>query len=350
MSAKIFHIPFIKITPQFKLHSIVQRSPKDDNSAPNDYPDLKHCTDAQNMLSDPEVDVIVITTPPDTHFQLTKSALEAGKHVLTEKPFVPSSEEANQLIAIAKKHNRLICVYQNRRWDTDFLTVQHLLKEQRLGRIFEFNTHFDRYKAEAPTTWKGELPLESGGSPLYDLGTHLIDQAYALFGMPDAVRGRLLAQRRGEVDLSRPDAVNAELIYPTGLIVKVSISAMSVEASQPRFWIRGTKGSLTKKGLDPQEDQLKAGMKPTDAGFGKDEEKTMWMSVLDGEGGSGKMKGVEAPEVEPAKYTTLYARFGEAVEKGEEERVPVKASEARDVLRIIEGITESAKGGADVKL
>ncbi|OAR00965.1 hypothetical protein LLEC1_04323 [Akanthomyces lecanii] len=235
MSAKIFHIPFIATTPQFKLHAIVQRSPKDGNSAPADHPEAKHYTDVQDLLADAAVDVVVVTTPPDNHFALTKAALEAGKHVLTEKPFVPTSAEADQLIAVARAHGRLICVYQNRRWDSDFLT--------------------------------------------------------------------------------------------------------------PRFWVRGLKGSFHKVGLDPQEDQLKAGVKPTAEGFGKDKPESMRLSVVDAQG---KSSLIAVPDLKPETYTTFYNAFGRAVETGKEEDVPVKPTEARDVLRIIEAIQESAKSGKDV--
>ncbi|KAK2601627.1 hypothetical protein QQS21_004862 [Conoideocrella luteorostrata] len=345
MSAKIFHIPFIATTPQFKLHSIVQRSPKDGNSAPQDHPEAKHYTDVKQMLADPEVDVIVVTTPPDNHFELTKSALEAGKHVLTEKPFVPTSAEAEKLIAISKENKRLICVYQNRRWDSDFLLVKHLISNDILGRVVEFNSHFDRYRASAPTNWKGELGIPSGGSALFDLGTHLIDQVYVLFGMPQAVHGRLLSQRAGKADFFNPDAVSAEFTYPDGKLVHVRISVLSAETVQPRFWVRGFKGSFHKFGLDPQEDQLKAGVKPTAADFGREKAENMRLVLVTEDG---KMKEEKVPGLEPETYKTFYAAFGKAVESGKQEDVPVKASEARDVLRLIEAVQESAKTGRDI--
>ncbi|KAJ3521645.1 hypothetical protein NM208_g13199 [Fusarium decemcellulare] len=136
-SAKIFHIPFLTQTPQFKLYSIVQRSPKEGNSAPNDYPDIKHYTDYKQLFADPAVDLVVIGTPPGNHFELTKAALEAGKHVLTEKPF-------------------------NRRWDNDFVTVKKLVSEGTLGRIIQFDTHFDRYKAVPSNNWKLDLTIAQG--------------------------------------------------------------------------------------------------------------------------------------------------------------------------------------------
>ncbi|POR31560.1 Scyllo-inositol 2-dehydrogenase (NADP(+)) [Tolypocladium paradoxum] len=345
LSAKVFHIPFIATTAQLRLHSIVQRSPKEGNSAPHDHPEAKHYTDVKALLADPDVDVVVVTTPPDNHFELTKAALEAGKHVLTEKPFVPTSAEADQLIAVARERKRLICVYQNRRWDSDFLTVKHLLAEGILGRIIEFNTHFDRYRAAAPTNWKAELGIPSGGSALFDLGTHLVDQVYTLFGMPQAVHGRLLSQRSAKADLFNPDGVSAELTYPDGMLAHVRISVLSAETPQPRFWVRGYKGSFHKSGLDPQEDQLRAGGTPTDPGFGHESAESMRLVLV---GQDGKMREGTVPELEPETYRAFYAAFGRAVESGKDADVPVKAGEARDVLRILEAIMESARTGRDV--
>ncbi|KJZ77231.1 hypothetical protein HIM_03552 [Hirsutella minnesotensis 3608] len=346
LSAKTFHIPFIVTTRQFKLHSIVQRSPAQGNSAPEDHPEAKHYANVEALLQDADVDVVVITTPPDTHVALTKAALEAGKHVLTEKPFVPTSAEAEQLIALSKEKKRLICVYQNRRWDSDFLMVKHLVSNQTLGRIIEFDTHFDRYRAAAPSNWKGELGIPSGGSALFDLGSHLVDQAYVLFGMPQAVHGRLLSQRAGKADFFNPDAVSAELTYPDGMLVHIRISVLSAETSQPRFWVRGSKGSFRKLGLDLQENQLKAGMKPDDATFGRDPVGCMRLNLV---ANDGSIREEKVPELVPETYRAFYAALGNAVESGREEDVPVKASEARDVLRILEAILESAKTGIDIR-
>lgn len=345
MSAKVFHIPFVTTIPEFKLHAIVQRSPKDGNSAPADHPEAKHYNDTKALLADPDVDVVIITTPPDNHFELTKAVLEAGKHVLTEKPFVPTSAEADKLVEIARANNRLICVYQNRRWDSDFLTVRHLVDQGTLGRVLEFNTHFDRYKAVPNTNWKGELGIPQGGSALFDLGTHLIDQTYVLFGMPQSVRGRLLSQRAGKPDFFNPDAVLAELAYPDGKLAHVRISSLSAEVDQLRFWVRGDKGSFRKTGLDVQEDQLKAGVSPTADGFGKEKPEVMRLNVI---GADGKAAEAPVPDLKPETYTTFYTAFAKALQTGKEEDVPVKATEASDVLRIIEAVQESAKTGKEV--
>ncbi|KAG5984068.1 hypothetical protein E4U55_006203 [Claviceps digitariae] len=355
VSAKIFHIPFIATTPQFKLHSIVQRHPQDGNSAPHDHPQAKHHTDASQLLSDPDVHVVVITTPPDSHFQLTKSALESGKHVLTEKPLVATSAEAHTLMSLARTHHRLLCVYQNRRWDTDFLLIQHLLSQQLLGRVLEFNSHFDRFRAQPPTNWKRHLGIPAGGSALFDLGAHLFDQAYLLFGMPRALHARLLCQRDGQpLDCHNPDAVFAQLVYPDGKLVHLRISALSAETTQPRFWIRGSRGSFHKSGLDPQEDQLKAGMSPLDGQFGREPPTSMRLVLVHDAPGADppqpqpQMTETPVPDLPPQTYKAFYAAFARAVESGNEEHLPVRPSESCDVLRLIEAAVESAMTGRDV--
>ncbi|KAK3984775.1 hypothetical protein QBC44DRAFT_9348 [Cladorrhinum sp. PSN332] len=356
LSAKVFHIPFIALTPTLTLHSIVQRSPIPGvNSAPEDHPTLKHHTSPEPLLSDPEVDVIILCTPPDTHYPLARSALQNNKHVLVEKPFVPSSAEADELSLLARQQNRVLCVYQNRRWDSDFLTVQSLLREgTTLGRIVEFETHFDRLRLAKPaTTWKSSLRINQAGGVLYDLGSHLLDQVFVLFGMPTGVTGKLVNQREGRIvngdgsEEQEPDSVTAVLSYrETGLLVYVRAGVASVESKQPRFWVRGTKASYHKSGLDPQEDWLRAGGKATDAGFGKEgEDRYGKLCVLTEEG---KVEERVCPTVEPETYIKFYELFAKSLASGKEEDVPVPGSQAAQVLRIIEAVRESAKTGREV--
>ena len=198
------------------------------------------------MVQDSGIEVVVVTTPPTSHFEMGKLALEHGKHVVIEKPFTPSSKEAGNLIAIAKRHNRLLTVYQNRRWDTDFLTLSELLNQRTLGRVVEFETHFDRHRPEAPdpaSTWKAKfLP---GGGAVYDLGTHLIDQAVVAFGIPDKITGFVGSQREhnpGEVE----DSCTVLLHYNSGLLATVKVAVVSPEEKQLRYWVRGDKGSYKK--------------------------------------------------------------------------------------------------------
>lgn len=344
MSAKVFHIPLIQVTPAFKLHSIVQRTPKPNDDASKDHPSSKIYHSATETFADPLIDIIVITTTPDTHFSFTKSALESGKHVLVEKPFVPTSSEAQQLIDISQKTGKLICVYQNRRWDTDFLTVQKLIGDDELGRVVEFETHFDRYKPVRPESWKGTLGMDHAGGVVYDLGTHLLDQAYVLFGMPKSVTAIFSNQRNdGEAE---PDSITVMLGYGAGgTLVTAKAGVMCVETEQLRYWVRGTKGSFKKFHLDVQEDQLKAGLKPGDKGFGIESDNSSGkLVVLEGD----KPKSSVFKNVEPKTYATLYDGFAKAIEGGGESAVPVKASDARDVLKIIEAARESAKTGKTV--
>lgn len=354
LSAKVFHIPFIKLTPSLRLHSIVQRRPvPGSSSAPEDYPtDVKHRTSTDELFADPEVHVVVVTTPPDTHFNLTLAALKAGKHVLTEKPFVPTSAEADKLIAASREAGRLICVYQNRRWDGDFQLVKRLVSASegtsQLGRILEYESHFDRYRPGlSSTAWKAALGISQGGSAVFDLGTHLIDQAYHLFGAPSTVFGRLLNQREGSrVDTHNPDTVYAQLYYEaTGLMVHIRIGVFSAEPKQPRFWIRGTKGSFHKYDLDPQEDQLKGGIDPSHPDFGKDDPDNIKLFTASSDGAISQQ---QVSETEPATYKAFYAAFAKAVASNKEADVPVPATEARDVLKIIEAVIESAGSGKNV--
>ncbi|KAI1322119.1 oxidoreductase family protein [Xylariaceae sp. FL0255] len=353
LSAKIFHIPFINASSSFTLHSILQRKPGPDSNAPADYPSIAHYTSLPSFLSDSALDVVVLSTPPTTHYAFAKDALEAGKHVFVEKPFVPSSSEAADLIALSQKHDRHICVYQNRRWDADFLTVKSLLDANKLGRIIEFETHFDRYRPEATQgSWKGSLGLAQGGTALYDLGTHLVDQVYFLFGMPKGVYAKLVNQREGrflgpnDPDVE-PDSVNMTLTYGSGMLVHVRISVLSAETKQPRFWIRGTSGTYTKNGLDPQEDQLKAGMATADPAFGL-EQGSDWHGRLVTKGEDGEFTETTCPNVHPATYSKIYELFGNSL-KGEGP-VPVSASEASDVLKILEAARASALNCSEIQI
>jgi len=346
MSAKVFHIPLIQVTSSFTLHSIVQRTPKPSDDASKDHPTAKIYHSAEEIFADSSVDIIAITTTPDTHFSFTKSALEAGKHVIVEKPFVPTSGEAQTLIDISAKTGKLICIYQNRRWDSDFLTVKKLITDGTLGRVVEFNTHFDRYKPAKPVNWKGTLGMDHAGGVIYDLGTHLLDQAFVLFGKPKTVTG-IFANQRNDGS-SEPDSFTVTLGYGSGgPLVTAKAGVMAIETEQLRYWVRGTQGSFRKLNLDVQEDQLKAGMRPGDKGFGvESNDASGTLTVLE----DGSPKKSICKNVEPQTYASLYAAFAKAIEGGGEADVPVKASEARDVLKIIEAAKESAKLGKSVDL
>lgn len=244
LSAKVFHIPLILALPSdFKLYGIVQRSPKLDDDCAKDHPGIKSWRSVDNVYADPEVDVVVVTSIPETHFEMCKAALEAGKHVVCEKPFVPSAEEASQLVEIAKTSGKLLAVYQNRRWDSDFLTLQKIMDDGILGNIAEFETHFDRHRPDPPPeSWKAKEGPAHGS--LYDLGSHLIDQVYVAFGMPEKVTAFVGNQRIG-VKSGPADSFTVLLQYGQ-MLATVKAGVVSPEEEQLRYWVRGTKGSFKK--------------------------------------------------------------------------------------------------------
>lgn len=193
--------------------------------------------------------MVIVTTPPESHFELAKRSLEAGKHVVVEKPFVPTPEEAAELADLSKKTGKKLAVYQNRRWDSDFLTLRKILADGLLGDIAEFETHFDSHSPDPPPeSWKSEDKPAHG--TIYGLGTHLIDQVYVQFGMPRKVTAFVGNQRRGVVG-GPPDSMNVLLHYDGPILVTVKAGVVSPEAEQLRFWVRGTKGSF-KKVSEPQ--------------------------------------------------------------------------------------------------
>jgi predicted dehydrogenase len=281
---------------------------------------------------------------------MCKSALQAGKHVVVEKPFVPTAAEADELCSVAQKSGKKLAVYQNRRYDCDFVTLKQVLTSGSLGKIAEFATHFDRHRPDPPAdSWK--LKDAPGHGAIYDLGTHLIDQVYVLFGKPERVTGFIGHQRRGETASDGAhDSCTVLLHYDDGkLLVTAKAGVVSPETEQLRFWARGTKGSFKKFHLDPQEDQLKgvkAGVAlPGDFGVEAEERAAVVTTV--GEGGRLERKVWETVSPPPT-YLEYYRVFGEAL-AGKRE-VPVKAEEARDVLQIIEAALLSSKEGRSVTL
>ncbi|MCC6288087.1 MAG: oxidoreductase [Chitinophagaceae bacterium] len=260
ISAKVFHLPFITTLPeQYELVSILQRK---GNEAKAQFPQAKIVRTIEEMVSDPGIDLVVITTPNDTHFPYSKMALEAGKHVVLEKPFTNTIEEAEQLVDIAAKSGKVLSVYQNRRYVSDFRTIKAILDNKLLGDIHEFEAHYDRYRAEErPTAWR-EAPLPGSGI-LYDLGAHIIDQALYFFGLPKNITADIRMQRpHARVD----DYFNIWLDY--GFNKVILHAGMLFREQGPRYMIHGTKGSFIKYGEDPQEARLRAGEPPVGEGWG----------------------------------------------------------------------------------
>ena len=250
LSGRYLQAPFFLANPNFRLKTIVTN-----NQNPADiYPSVQKGTSLDAVLADPEIDLVSICTPSHTHFDYAKQCLLAGKHVLVEKPFTATVAEAEELIDLAEKQKKTLSVFQNRRFDSDFMTVQKVVENKLLGELVAFEIHFDRHKPILnPKRWK-EIVSPANGI-LYDLGSHIIDQTLLLFGKPTAVSGETFTQREGsEID----DAFDIRLNYGK---LKVHLkSSLLVREEGPRYILHGTKGSFIKYGLDVQEDHLKAGL------------------------------------------------------------------------------------------
>lgn len=261
-SAKVFHIPFLVTLPEYELRAILERR---SDEAKKEFPETITVRSIEEML-ETDVDLVIVTTPNDTHFEYAAKALRAGKHVVLEKPFTNTLEEGRELIEIAKESGKILSVYQNRRYVSDFLTMKELLEKNLLGEVHEFTANYDRYRAEAvPGSWReADLP---GSGILYDLGPHIIDQALCLFGHPQSITSDIRKQRSfSQVD----DYFNIWLDY--GFLKVILHSGMLVREPGPRYMIQGTKGSFIKYGEDPQEAALKAGHLPIGEHWGEEPE------------------------------------------------------------------------------
>ena len=262
-SAKVFHIPFLSTMQEFEITCVLERHGE---ASKKQFPEIRVAKSIDELISSNDTDLIVITTPNDTHFEYASKALNAGKHVVLEKPFTNTLEEAENLIRIAKETGKTLSVYQNRRYVSDFLTIRDILNENLLGEIHEFNATYDRFRPEAiPGAWReSDMP---GSGILYDLGPHLIDQVLTLFGNPVAITADVRKQRpHARAD----DYFNIWLHY--GFLKVILHSGMLVREQGPRYMIQGTKGSFIKYGEDPQEEKLKAGELPVGDEWGKEPE------------------------------------------------------------------------------
>lgn len=243
MAARIFHAPLIEAEPGLQLVGAVGRA------------------DAPGILADPAIALVVIATPNETHAELAEAALRAGKHVVIDKPFVVRSEDGEHLIDLAAREGRMLAVFQNRRWDGDFLTVAGLVRSGRLGEIDLVESHWDRFRPVVPDGWR-ETPGPGAGT-LWNLGPHMLDQMLMLFGTPDSLEADLAVQREG----ARTDDYFA-LTLRYGKMRAVLIASNLVGSPRPRFALHGARGSYVVNGLDGQENRLAAGINPLDPSFG----------------------------------------------------------------------------------
>ena len=252
LAGKVFHCPFISAVPGLELSAIVQR--KGDEAA-QAYPSARILRSVDEAFADPTLDLIVVATPNETHFDLAAQALQAGKHAVVDKPITSSAKSAQALASMAKAHNRILAPFHNRRWDGDFVTVRKLLHDNTLGRVVEITSRFDRYRPlQRPNTWKESATASTG--LLYDLGPHLVDQALALFGPPARLTA-MIHHDRDTTDID--DAFDIILEYDRGFghtLRYICAATMLAPDPSPRFLVHGTHGSYRKFGVDPQEPTL----------------------------------------------------------------------------------------------
>jgi len=280
------------------------------------------------LIEAPDIDLVVIATPNTTHAALARQALLAGKHVVLEKPFTVTAAEGEELLKTATAAQRVLSVFHNRRWDSDFLAVRRCIESGLLGEIQSYQAHFNRYRPQIRQRWREQdLP---GSGALYDLGSHLIDQALVLFGLPRTITAHVATQRP---DGQAVDYFHLLLGYGTRKVVLES--GALVRQPGPRFQVHGRRGSFVKSGIDSQEDALKLGRRPGDPGFGEEDAALAGRLVTDCAGLplAASVTGV------PGDYAAFYRGMRDAIREGGAS--PVPAAEALNVIRVIELALES---------
>lgn len=334
ISGRIFHAPFLVTNPKYNLTTVVERTTRHGESF---HPGIKTVHSVKELFSDEAIDLVVITTPNETHHPFAKIAMLAGKHVVVEKPFTNNTNEAKELIEIAHKQGVVLSVFQNRRYVSDFSTIQEILNKELLGELVAYETSYDRYRPEKKgNAWREEN--KPGSGILFDLGSHLIDQALFLFGKPQKISAIIRTQRH---DIKTDDYF--DLHFEFGILQVRLKASMLVREMGPRYMIHGRKGSFIKNGNDTQEDQLKAGQMPGTPGFGVEPE-DMW-GMLHTEV-NGKIIRERYPS-HRGNYGGYYDDLYETIVNGA--LLKVTPQQAHNTIRIIEMAFESNKNESSIK-
>jgi predicted dehydrogenase len=327
LAGRIFHAAVISATPGLELAAIVQRT---GDEAAKAYPNVQIYRSIEELLADSSIRLIAVGTPSFSHFDVAKQCLMADRDVIVDKPFALTSDEAARLIRLARERTRLLTVYQNRRWDGDFKTVEKILVSGLLGRLVTFESHFDRFRPE-PRLRGWRENGGPGGGTLYDLGSHLIDQALTLFGKPEKIFASVRTDRdNGAVD----DVFDITLFYPR-LTAYLRASTLT-KAPGARFTLHGTQGSFVKFGLDPQEDALRSGKNFDTPGYGHEPEEAWGMLYQEG-------APPEKVETEAGDYRGIYANVRDAL-LGTAKLI-VTPEQAWRTARLIEIARESSNQG-----
>ncbi|MEO7048313.1 MAG: Gfo/Idh/MocA family oxidoreductase [Ferruginibacter sp.] len=327
MSGLVFHAPFIDVHPGFNLYAVWERSQK---LAQEKYPSIISFDSYEAMLADTAIDLVVVNTPNYTHYDFTKKALLAGKHVLVEKAFTVTVSEAEELISLAKDAGKVLCVFQNRRYDSDFKTVKKVLESGVLGNIAEVEFDFDRFRPELSPKMHKENPLPGAGL-LHDLGPHLIDQALVLFGLPESVFASIRITR----PLSQVNDYFDLILFYKSFNVRLKSSCL-VKEPTVSYIINGDKGSFLKPRTDIQEDSLKEGLKPVSADWGTEPENEKGLLNILSDRNTIRHHVVS----EQGNYMELYEGLYNAIIN--KTAPPVTGEDGLNVMKIIEAALQSA--------
>ena len=326
--SKTFHVPLLQATDGYRITAVSSSRPADVSAV---LPDVEVVSDPELLATHPEVDLVVIASPNETHARLAELAMRAGNNVVVDKPFTITAKEARHLAVVAKEKDVLLSVFQNRRWDSDFLTVQDAIRRDLTGRVVLFESRIDRFRPEVRDRWR-EVPGPGAGL-LYDLGPHLIDQTLLLFGVPDSVQATLAEQRRG----ARTDDY-FQLVLRYGEMVATLQAGSLVSGGSARFSVHGDRASVVKQKPDVQEDQLRAGVLPGSRDWGLDPEDAVLY-----DGATGETRALEAARGDQrGYYVALHpALHGRAPN-------PVPPQQGATVMAIIEAALRADAEGRRV--
>jgi scyllo-inositol 2-dehydrogenase (NADP+) len=331
LSGRYFHAPLLLAHPGFSIKMV---STSREQEAKAFIPEVQVVGDPSTLIRNPDIDLIINCAPNTLHFSYSAEALETGKHVVIEKPFVTTVAEGERLIELAARSNRVVSVFHNRRWDSDFLTVKRLIGSRRLGTIKHFESHMDRWRPQCRAHRWREQPIEGSGV-FYDLGPHLIDQALNLFGMPERLMADIQCQKAGG---STDDYFHVTLYYGS---MRVLLQSSSFSSTSPRYQIFGDLGNFIKFGLDPQESQMKQGLSLFDHDFGKEPERDFGVIT-------NPETGLSQPvSSERGHYLAFYDQLYESLTQ--QRAAAVTAEEALRSISLIELALCSSRTGSVVQ-
>ncbi|MFF7636406.1 Gfo/Idh/MocA family oxidoreductase [Kitasatospora sp. NPDC008050] len=336
LAGRAFHAPLIATTPGLRLHTVVTADPGRRGEAQRDHPGVRVVADTGRLLADPgELDLIVVASPNHTHVPVARAALAAGLPVVVDKPLAATAAEARDLVEQARRLGLLLTVFQNRRWDADFLTLQDLLAQGALGTVHRFESRFERWRPAPAPGWRESPDPAWGGGILHDLGSHLVDQALRLFGPAEGVYAEIDARRPGaQVD----DDAFLALTHTGGVRSHLWMSALAGQPG-PRLRVLGDRAAYTAPRLDPQEAALRAGLRP---GAG-------WGTVPEADRGLlGTPEDTGPHPSLPGDYPAFYTGLVAALREGAP--APVDATDAVEVLTVLEAARRSAASGRTVDL